>query len=142
MKLTTLLTFLSILCISKISCTSNTEKNQTVAVVAAPSYKDNGKTIDSLIKIYNCQAVEYDNWKVDGNIYSCLNIGLLNSTKVPNNPNPDSAAVEFTGIARAIKNALVNPEKYKSYYIIFVATDGMFMKSHASGMEVPNKLLN
>lgn len=100
-----------------------------------PSFLDNGKTVDSLKKKYDCEAITYNNWdkKVTD---SCLTVCLINSTNVPLGIE---AGDQFKNIASAIKKVLINPKSYKSIYIIFVKKEsfhGKELRTHTSGMEV------
>ena len=105
MKLTSRLFSVLAISLCIYSCSGNDTKIREVAVIGQPEFNDNGKTIDSLIKAYNCESVEYDNWKVSDATDSCLTVGLINSSKIPkNSSNPEKDVEQFKGIASSIKN--------------------------------------
>ena len=116
---------------------SNTDKKHQ----DPPLYIDNGKTIDSLIKAFNSEGVEYYHWDID-NSDSCLNIGFVNSGKVPSFKDVDVTVRKYKAIASLIKKVLANPEKYNSYYIIFVKKEKGIVgdvRIHSAGMQLKNK---
>ena len=144
MKLT--FRFFSVLTISLFfySCSNNDTKSKEVAVIGQPNFVDGGKTIDSLVKAYNCESVEYDNWKDNDATDSCLTVCLINSSKVPKSNNPDEDGNQLKGIASSIKKSLANPQKYNSFYIIFIKKEnvnGEETKVHSAGMEIPSSAL-
>jgi hypothetical protein len=121
------------------NCSSNDTKSKVVAEIGQPELNDNGKTIDSLKEVYNCEGIHYDNWGHKKATDSCLTVCLINSNSVPSASNVDSNVNELKGIASSIKKSLAKPQNYKSYYIIFVKKDnvnGMETKTHSAGMEI------
>lgn len=103
-----------------------------------PSFIDKGKVIDSLKTVYNCEAIEYNNFD-ETQSDACLTVCLINSTIVPSSTNIDQLGRTLKGIANAIYLALANPSDYKSVYIIFVKKyieNGMTIKVHTTGMEL------
>ena len=108
-----------------------------------PVYIDNGKTIDSLEKVYNSEGIEYDHWDID-NSDSCLNIGFINSDKVPSFKDVNETVRKYKAIASSIKKALANPGNYNSYNIIFIKKEkgiGGDVRIHSAGMQLKNKEL-
>jgi len=144
MKLTLRLFYLLTLSLCIISCTSNGTKSKASAEVKQPEFADNGKAIDSLKKVYNCESIDYENWGDKKPADSCLTVCLINSTKVPSGKNVDENANEFKAIASTIHKALAKPQAYKSFYIIFVEKDkvnGQEFKVHSAGMEIASSEL-
>jgi len=73
-----------------------------------------------------------------------LTVCLINSSKVPKSSNPAEDGKQLKGIASSIKNSLANPQKYNSFYIIFVKKEnvnGEEIKVHSAGMEIPSSAL-
>lgn len=103
-----------------------------------PLFKDDGKTIDSLRHVYSFKEVEYENWEDDDAVDSSLTVCFINSEKLPAE-DIEASVAEFNGIASSIRNAIAEPDEYKSYYIIFVKRDGDYLttiSSHRAGMDV------
>ena len=127
------------------SCANNSDtKSKEVVVTREPEFVDNGKTVDSLIKVYNCEGVEYDNWKDNDATDSCLTVCLINSNKVPTTSNVDEEGEQLKAIVLSIKKSLANPKNYSSYYIIFVKKDNtncISTKTHSAGMEIQSSAL-
>ncbi len=139
MKLTFRLLYLLTLSLCFYNCTSNDRKSRELAEVNQPKFTDNGKAIDSLKKVYNCESINYENWGDKKTTDSCLTVCLINSTKVPSGNNVDGNVNQFKAIALTIKQALAKPQAYKSIYIIFVKNDnvnGLESKVHSAGMEI------
>lgn len=139
MKLTfsvfNLLTILLCFC----NCKSNDTKNKGLAEIKQPEFTDNGKTIDSLKKVYNCESVDYENWGNKKATDSCLTVCLINSSKVPTGNNIDENVNQFKSIALTINKSLAKPQAYKSFYIIFLKKEnvnGQETKVHSAGMEI------
>jgi hypothetical protein len=110
-----------------------------VAEAGRPDYKDGGKTVDSLKKVYDCENIDYKNWDGKKVIDSCLTVRLINSAKIPSMGNVDEGVSQLKAIALAIKKSLIIPQAYKSFYIIFIKTEtihGMKVESHTSGMDI------
>lgn len=112
-----------------------------MAEIKHPEFADNGKTIDSLKKVYNCESVDFENWENKKATDSCLTVRLINSSKVPKSYNVDESVNQFKAIALAINKSLVKPQNYKSFYIIFVEKDkdnvtGLKMEAHSAGMKI------
>ena len=120
------------------SANKNTEvENKKVSSFVTPEFRDNGKTIDSIVKAYNCESVEYDNWTENDATDSCLTVCLINSTKAPLFGNINDPV--FTAMATSIKKSLAKPQDYNEYYIVFVKTDtisGTVTKVHSAGMQI------
>ena len=144
MKLTFRLFYVLTISLCFYNCSNNHTKNKEVATIGQPEFLDNGKTIDSLIKAYNCESIEYDNWKDNDANDSCLTVCLINSNKVPSGGDVDENANQIKEIALSVKKVLVKPQNYNSYYIIFVKKDkvnGLETKAHSAGMEIPSTAL-
>lgn len=104
----------------------------------SPSFIDKGKAIDSLKTVYNCEAIEYNNFD-ETQSDACLTVCLINSTNVPSSTNTDQLGRTLKGIANIIYLKLSNPSDYKSVYIIFVKKyieNGMTINVHTTGMEL------
>jgi len=139
MKLTFSLFYLLTLSLCFYSCKSNDTKNKSVLEVIQHEFADNGKTIDSLKNVYNCESINYENWGDKTTTDSCLTVCLINSTKVPSGNNVDENVNQFKAIALTINKSLAKPQTYKSFYIIFVKKDkvnGQETKVHSAGMEI------
>ena len=137
MKLSFKLLYLLTASLCFYNCTSNNIKNKAMAEIKQPEFADNGKTIDSLKKVYNCESVDYENWGDKKATDSCLTVCLTNSSKVPTSKNVDENINQFKAIALAINKSLVKPQTYKSFYIIFVKKDNVNgEESHSAGMEI------
>lgn len=140
MKKTIQLLFLFSASLYFCSCSDNGTKSKELKEITQPRFADNGKTVDSLKKVYNCESIDYENWGDKKTTDSCLSVCLINSTKVPSGDYVD----QLKGIALAIKKSLEKPQTYKSFYIIFVKKEkfnGMEAKSHSAGMEIPSAQL-
>lgn len=120
---------------------NNLHLNNTDTTSRPPEFKDDGKTVASLMKAYNCEAIEYENWGDDDATDSSLTICLINSNKVPTGDQSDS---QLKDIALQIKKAVKHPEMYRSYYIIFVKREnhsGTIFSSHTTGSNILSKEL-
>ena len=121
------------------SCSDNGTKSKEPTGVTQPEFADNGRTVDSLKKVYNCESINYENWGDKKTTDSCLTVCLVNSSKVPSGGNVDSTADELKGIASSIKKSLTKSQTYKSFYIIFVKKEnlnGLDINTHSAGMEI------
>ena len=121
------------------NCSDNETKSKELTEITQPEFADNGKTVDSLKKVYNCESIDYENWGNKKTTDSCLTVCLINSTKVPSGNNVDESANQIKAIAFAIKKSLAKPQTYKSFYIIFVKKDnvnGQETKVHSAGLEI------
>ena len=139
MKLTFRLFYLLTILLCFYNCTSNDTKNKGLAEIEQPEFADNGKAIDSLKKVYNCESVDYENWGDKKATDSCLTVCLINSSKVPTGNNIDENVNQFKSIALTINKSLAKPQTYKSFYIIFVKKEkvnGQETKVHSAGMEI------
>jgi hypothetical protein len=126
------------------SCSDNATKSKEPTEITQPEFADNGKTIDSLKKVYNCESINFENWGDKKTTDSCLTVCLVNSTKVPSNGNVDSTADQLKGIASSIKKSFTKSQTYKSFYIIFVKKEnvnGLETKTHSAGMEISSSQL-
>ncbi|HEY0669885.1 MAG TPA: hypothetical protein VGD22_17010 [Sphingobacteriaceae bacterium] len=104
----------------------------------APLFVDGGRTIDSLKLQYLCQDIEFENWEEDDFSDSSLTVCFINS-KI--DPLKMKDSINWTLIASKIKNAVTKPERYKSYYIIFVkreTVNGLTSSSHTAGSDIPS----
>ena len=140
MKLTIRLFFLLTVSLCFYNCSNNGTKSKEFIKNRQPDFVDNGKTVDSLIKVYNCESIEYNNWEDNDATDSCLTVCLINSNKVPSGDNVNGNVNQLKGIALSIKNSLAKPENYNSLYIIFVKKDnvnGLETKNHSAGMKIP-----
>lgn len=107
-----------------------------------PEFVDNGKTVDSLKKAYNCENIDFENWGGKKEIDSCLTVCLINSSKVPSagNTDPDKQYLQLNEIASAIKKSLAKPHIYKLFYIIFIEKDKVNeVEVHSLGVEIRSK---
>ena len=139
MKKTIQLLFLFSASVYFYSCSANEANSIEPTEITQPEFADNGKTVDSLKKVYNCESINFENWGDKITTDSCLTVCLVNSTKVPSGVNVDSTADQLTGIASSIKKSLENSQTYKSFYIIFIKKDnvnGLETKTHSAGMEI------
>jgi hypothetical protein len=139
MKVTFRLFYLLPISLFLCNCAGNGTKNKELTEVRQPEFADNGKTIDSLKTVYNCETIDYENWSDKKATDSCLTVCLINSTKVPPGNNVDWNANQLKAIALAIKKSLAKPQTYKSFYIIFLEKDnvnGQETKVHSAGMEI------
>jgi hypothetical protein len=127
-----------ILCLLSVfyfSCSQENKKGTT----NTPIFADNAATIDSLQAHYQCESIEYKNWKVNADADSCLTVEFINSTRVPFSNIKDGNPHPLEEIAASIKASLANPQQYNSYYIVFVKRmmgNGEVVKSHTLGMEI------
>lgn len=116
---------------------NNTTKNAEKPSMSF-QFMDNGKAMDSLKNVYNVEMVEYENWEDDDASDSSFTVSFINSKKLPQG-DVDANVNEFNTIAASIRNSLVKPDQYKSYYIIFVERDtvnGIIHSNHRAGMDV------
>ena len=123
--------------------TKNKESSNNITKSRQPEFLDNGRVVDSLKRVYNCQSIEYENWEDDDATDSSLTICFVNSNRVPSDKVDDSHN-QFIGIASQIKHSVAKSESYKSYYVIFIKVDtlfGMVRKSHTAGSVIPSKIL-
>ena len=126
------------------SCSDNGTKSKEPTEITQQEFSDNGKTVDSLKKVYNCESINFENWGGKKTTDSCLTVCLVNSTKVPSGGNVDSTADQLKGIASSIKKSLTKSQTYKSFYIIFIKKDnenGLETKTHSAGMEISSSQL-
>ena len=140
MKIIFKLFYLLIISICFCNCSSNNAKNNVLAEANKPGFSDDGKTVDSLKKVYNCEGVTYDNWGDKKPKDSCLTVGFINSTHVPTMDNIDTTVTQIKAIASAINKSLENPQNYKSFNIVFIKRDtvmGQKIDVHSAGMEIP-----
>ncbi|MEI9943254.1 MAG: hypothetical protein WDN26_03460 [Chitinophagaceae bacterium] len=114
MKLTIGLLYLFSTSLYFYSCSNNDTKNKELTEIRQPEFADNGKTVDSLKKIYNCESIEYDNWTEKDATDSCLTVCLINSNKATSANNVDSSSNQLKGIALSIKKSLAKPQNYNS----------------------------
>lgn len=108
-----------------------------------PEFVDGGETINSLQRTYNFQSIEYENWEDDDATDSSLTICFINSILVPSG-DVDESYKQLKGIVSQIRKSLKKPEKYKSYYVIFVKRDnhsGLIFNSHTTGADIPSEEL-
>ena len=97
------------------SCSDNRTKSKEPTELTQPEFADNGKTVDSLKNVYNCESINYENWGDKKTTDSCLTVCLINSTKVPSGGDVDSTAGQLKGIASSIKKSLTKSQTYKSF---------------------------
>lgn len=108
-----------------------------------PAFTDSGKAVNELINKYQCEKIEFENWEDDDLEDSSLTICLINS-KYKFAIEPDKSLGELESVASAIKKVVVHPEKYNSYYVIFVDRRKNFLlesNSHKYGGEIPSSQL-
>lgn len=125
-------------------CSANEANSKEATEITQPEIADNGKTIDSLKKVYNCESINFENWGDKKTTDSCLTVCLVNSTKVPSGGNVDSTADQLKGVASSINKSLIKSQTYKSFYIIFIKKDnvnGLETKTHSAGMEISSSQL-
>lgn len=119
-------------------------KSKGITETKIPEFVDNGKTIDSLKKVYDCENIEFNNWEVSKAEDSCLNVCLINSTKISSILNLNSDVDLTKEIASAIKKQLVKPAQYNSFYIIFIKKEmvnGEEIKVHTLGSKITSNRL-
>lgn len=107
-----------------------------------PAFYDKGAVIDSLIKRYSCERIEFTNWDDSECEDSCLTVCLINSTKIPN--TAEYGYNVLTSIAFSIKSALSVPDSYLQYNVIFITEKmvlGFKTQAHTFGGIVSRKLL-
>jgi hypothetical protein len=124
------------------NCSGTYTKNKELATMGQPEFVDNGKTVDSLKKVYNCESIDYENWGDKKETDSCLTVCLINSSIVPLVDNADKQHLQLKEIASTIKKSLTKPQIYKSFYIIFiekVKVGGEEFKVHSLGGEIRSK---
>ena len=105
-----------------------------------PVFKNQKKLIDHLMKTYQCEKIEFNNWEVFDNRDSCLNICLVNSAKVPKS----SGSSDLLKIASLLKASITNAKEYNNYYVIFVKEEDIFgekARSHTLGSQLSSKSL-
>jgi hypothetical protein len=124
-------------------CTSDNKAKgkETNTSALAPQFRDDGRTIDSLQSVYYFEGVEYENWEDDDASDSSLTVSFINSRKLPSK-DIDAGVHEFKAIASSIHRSIVDTNKYKSYYIIFVERDtigNVVGRTHTAGMDVSVK---
>jgi len=102
-----------------------------------PEFKDAGSTLNNLKTTYNCETIEFENWKPDDAKDSTLTVCLINSKALPSIPK-ENQLEHMKLIATQIKKALKNPELFNSYYVIFVKKEGALFvsRSHTSGVTI------
>ncbi|RVT72735.1 hypothetical protein EOD40_15090 [Flavobacterium sufflavum] len=112
------------------------------AKLEKPEFVDNGKTVDSLKKAYNCENIDFENWEDKKVTDSCLTVRLINSSKVPSAEysNPDKENLPLKEIASAIKKSLVKPQNYKLFHVIFIEKVGD-VEAYSLGEEIQSKNL-
>lgn len=126
------------------SCSNNRTKSKEPTDLTQPEFADNGKTVDSLKNVYNCESINYENWGDKKITDSCLTVCLINCTKVPSGGDVDRTAGQLKGIASSIKKSLTKSQTYKSFYIIFIKKEnvnGIETKNHSQGMEIQSSEL-
>jgi hypothetical protein len=123
--------------------TSSKTEDQLANNSRTPEFADKGNAIDNLKRQYLCETVEYENWEPDDLTDSSLTVCFINSKRVPEG-DADKSFDQFKSIALQVRNAVVKPQKYKSYYIIFVKREtvyGMTQNVHSAGADIPSKEL-
>ena len=102
-----------------------------------PEFKDGNATVDQLKSQWKCEAIEFENWEEDDPVDSSLTICLINSKSVPDFQT-DGSRGELEKIASQIRSSLSKPEKYRSYYVVFLEQEGIIWRSrvHKYGGEV------
>lgn len=136
--ITTLFILLVSLCSYSFTSVFNSHPYYSDTTAKPPEFRDGGKTMDSLRKVYNCEAIEYENWEDDDASDSSLTVCFINSNKVPSG-DVDQSYNQLRAIASQIKKAVKYPALYKSYYIIFVNREnvlGVTMGSHTAGANI------
>jgi hypothetical protein len=103
-----------------------------------PDFKDGGLAVKRLQQQWRCERIDFENWEDDDAVDSSLTICLINSHSVPN-PTSDKSVEILRTIAREIMQSLQHPEKYKSFYVIFVKEEGSGLsaiRSHTLGGDI------
>ena len=98
----------------------------TTANSYPPDFKAGSHTVDSLRTTYKCEAIEFENWDDNDLTDSTLTIGLINSEAFNQMPD-ESQSEQLSLIGTAVKNSLQHPERYKTYYVIFMKRSGRFL---------------
>ncbi len=107
-----------------------------------PSFNDNGKTIDSLRKVYNCESITYENSADKKMVDSCLTVYLINSKNAPLENGANRNVHLLKNIALAILPVLKEPEYYKIIYVYFVtkfSENGIEKIILTAGLEMSTK---
>lgn len=104
-----------------------------------PEFRDGGAAVDGLKKTYRCTAIEFENWEEEDATDDVLTVCLVNCPQVGTG-DPDRKHRAFVSVAAQIKRALKHPERYRSYYIIFVRREyqsGQTFSTHTAGATIP-----
>jgi hypothetical protein len=125
-------------------CTSSSmaHSGASTASSLSPQFRDNGRTMDSLKGVYQFEKVEYENWEEDDGTDSTLTVLFINSEKPPARGaegDVDVFAGDFKKVASSIHRVLLHPNRYRSYYIIFVKREKLgatLRDSHRAGLNV------
>jgi hypothetical protein len=59
------------------SCSDNETKSKEPTEHSKPEFADNGRTIDSLKNVYNCESINYENCDDKKNTDSCLTVCFI-----------------------------------------------------------------
>jgi hypothetical protein len=120
---------------------NNSHQDKRDTTSKPPTFKDKGRTVENLKAAYKCESIEFENWEDDDAVDAQLTVCLINSKNVPAG---DESYTQLKAIAKQIKSTVSHPEKYKSYYIIFVKREtqfGITFGSHTAGANIPSKEL-
>lgn len=107
-----------------------------------PSFTDNGKTLDSLKKVYKCETIEYKNSADTKIVDSCLTVYLINSTKILSDKDFNKNAHQLKSVAVAVMHVLTQPQDYTTIYVFFVnrfSQNGSEKTIHTAGLEMSTK---
>lgn len=110
----------------------------------SPVFTDNGKTLDSLQKVYKCETIEYKNSADKKIVDSCLTVYLINSTRILSDKDVNKNAHQLKSVAAAIMHVLTQPQDYKTIYVFFVnrfGQNGSEKTIHTAGLEMSTKEL-
>lgn len=126
---------------SMISCNQKQHKKQDSI---KDKFVDNGRLLDSISAVFNCEEITLDKWEGTDVTDSTFSISIINAKKIPSTINVDSSVSIFKKLAKSIKQASKYQTRYNSYQIIFAVTDtiyGRVNQIRKSGMTVSNDLL-
>lgn len=106
---------------------------------APPEFKAELNTVNYLLKTYECEDIEFENWEDDDLTDSVLTVCLINSgTILKMSEEMQSKQLKLVGTK--LKSSLKYPERYKSFYVIFVEREGKFLfktSAHTYGGDLP-----
>jgi hypothetical protein len=122
------------LCIFVKACSSAGQKTKPDVY---KEFADNGRTVDSLQKAFQCESITLDKWEASDVSDSTFSFCFINAETVSTWDND-----RIKEIAKSLKKALLNPTKYNSYQIVFVKSHKNFIggtQGHQFGGTISSK---